>query len=441
MELNRNNLWDVGAHFGHHRSMWNPKMKKYIYGTRRNLHILDLKKTLDKIKALESFMQELATTQSRILFVGTKLQAQWVIQDAARRSGHFYVTERWLGGTLTNLSTIQLRIKRLWEIVRDERSGKLKLLPKKEQLLISKERAKLEKLFTGIKGMRELPKALFVIDANHEKIAVTEARKLNIPVIGLCDTNSDPDLVDYLIPANDDFYKSIALIVNYLVDYYGECAEQTYEPPQPQPEDFVVNNRKTRIQKTAFRHISQTRIFNRNNGYEPIVPLNVNKMEFLRSRVKFEPTNYQGLLEAGRNTATAIKAEKQVQLKPGQKVITFDQILEAQFLEDQARKAAEAAAATEDTNPSVQDKPAPPSSPTKDIAKPVAVEPSAPQSTFINEITVVDNNLDLTLSSLLMKDLRKLAHELNVPVANTKSKLIERLSRHLAINNDKIVIK
>jgi len=211
-------LLEAGSHFGHQTRRWNPKMKKYIYGARNGVYIVDLQKTVDLITVAYKAMKEIVDNGGKVLFVGTKKQCQEAIQAEALRSGSFYITNRWLGGTLTNFKTIQGRIRFLKELERREEEGELDLLPKVEAANLRKEKEKLSKNLDGIKEMRKVPNALFVVDPNVEHNAVLEARKLGIPVFAIVDTNSDPDLVDYVIPANDDAIRSVALILAVLAD-------------------------------------------------------------------------------------------------------------------------------------------------------------------------------------------------------------------------------
>ncbi|ALA97572.1 30S ribosomal protein S2 [Spiroplasma kunkelii CR2-3x] len=241
-ELTREMLWEAGAQFGHQTKRWNPKMKPHIYGEKNKIHIIDLQQTLWRLEDIKKLMASIAARKGKILFVGTKKQAKWIVKDAAERCECFYVNQRWLGGTLTNLKTIHLRVKRLWNIERQEKNGELKLLPKKEQMLIKKEKDKLEKFLGGIKGMKELPQALFVVDPKEEHIAVREARKLRISVIAICDTNVDPDPIDYIIPANDDTSRSIAIITHHIVDLYGDAMGIKMPEPQFKPSEFTRRN-------------------------------------------------------------------------------------------------------------------------------------------------------------------------------------------------------
>ena len=211
-------LLEAGAHFGHQTRRWNPKMKKYIYGARNSVHILDLSKTAECIEVAYKAMKTIVDEGGKVLFVGTKKQCVEAVEAEALRSGSFYITNRWLGGTLTNFRTIQNRIRFLKELERKEEEGELDLLPKKEAAELRKEKEKLNKNLAGIKEMRKVPNAVFVIDPRIEHNAVAEARKLNIPVFGIVDTNCDPDMVDYVIPANDDAIRSVSLILAVMAD-------------------------------------------------------------------------------------------------------------------------------------------------------------------------------------------------------------------------------
>ncbi len=216
-------LLEVGVHFGHQTKRWNPKMAPYIFTSRNGIYIIDLKKSSDKIDEAYAAMMDIVAKGGKVLFVGTKKQAQEAVQVEAERSGSFYVNSRWLGGTLTNFKTIQKRIRRLKELEKMEEDGTLELFTKKEAILLKKEQAKLEKNLGGIKEMRRLPSALFVIDPKVEHNAVAEARILGIPVFGIVDTNCDPDEVDYVIPANDDAIRAVKLIVAAMADAICEA--------------------------------------------------------------------------------------------------------------------------------------------------------------------------------------------------------------------------
>lgn len=211
-------LLEAGSHFGHQTRRWNPKMKKYIYGARNGVYIIDLGKTVSLIETAYAELKKIVDANGKVLFVGTKKQCQEIIKTEASRSGSFYINSRWLGGTLTNFKTISKRITYYKELERRDAEGELDLLPKKETVELRKEKAKLTKNLEGIKEMRRVPNAIFVVDPRVEHNAVMEARKLGIPVFGIIDTNSDPDMVDYPIPANDDAVRSISLILAVMAD-------------------------------------------------------------------------------------------------------------------------------------------------------------------------------------------------------------------------------
>ena len=211
-------LLDAGSHFGHQTRRWNPKMKPYIFGNRGDIYILDLKWTLIGLDQSYTFASSVARKGGTVLFVGTKKQAQEAVADAANRCGMPYVNSRWLGGMLTNFVTIRSRVNRMEELEAMEADGRMALLPKKEQILLRKELSKLQTNLNGIRNMKKVPDAIFVIDTNREQIAIHEAKRLGIPVIGTLDTNCDPDDVDYGIPANDDAIRSVRLLADFIAD-------------------------------------------------------------------------------------------------------------------------------------------------------------------------------------------------------------------------------
>ncbi len=211
-------LLEAGVHFGHQTRRWNPKMKRYIYGGRNGIYIIDLHQTLKLFDDAYAYVQELAQNNGKLLFVGTKKQAQDAVAEAAKRSRSYFVNSRWLGGMLTNYRTILTRIARLRELERMDAEGVLDSLPKKEAADLREERDRLERYLGGIKDMPGLPDAIFIVDLKKERIAVQEARKLGIPIIAIVDTNCDPDEVDYVIPGNDDAIRAIRLISNKIAD-------------------------------------------------------------------------------------------------------------------------------------------------------------------------------------------------------------------------------
>jgi small subunit ribosomal protein S2 len=212
------NLLEAGVHFGHQTRRWNPKMKPYIFTERSGIYILDLQRTLRELEASYAFTRSIASRGGSVLFVGTKKQAQEPIQSEAERSGMPYVNHRWLGGMLTNFVTMRGRVARMEQLEAMEADGRMATLPKKEQLLLRKELGKLQANLSGVRNMTSLPGAIFVVDTKREDIAIHEAQRLRIPIIGLVDTNADPDDVDYVIPANDDAIRSVGLMCRVIAD-------------------------------------------------------------------------------------------------------------------------------------------------------------------------------------------------------------------------------
>ena len=234
-------LLEAGVHFGHQTRRWNPKMAPYIYTERNGIYIIDLQKTVGMIDDAFDAVSDIAAQGGTVLFVGTKKQAQEAIRVEAERCGMFYVNERWLGGMLTNFKTIQSRIKRLKDIEKMEEDGTFDVLPKKEVIALKKELEKLEKNLGGIKEMRKLPDAVFVVDPKKEKICIQEAQKLHIPIIGICDTNCDPDDLDYIIPGNDDAIRAVKLIVSKMADAIVEANQgEEYEVPEEEVQEEAV---------------------------------------------------------------------------------------------------------------------------------------------------------------------------------------------------------
>ena len=235
-------LLEAGVHFGHQTRRWNPKMAEYIFQARNGIHIIDLQKSSKKLDEAYDFLKNQAEEGKTVLFVGTKKQAQECAKEAAEKCGMYYVNQRWLGGTLTNFKTIRNRIKRLTDIEKMQEDGTFEVLPKKEVILLKKEMEKLEKNLGGIKEMTEIPGVMFVVDPNKEKIAILEARKLGIPVIGLVDTNCNPEDVDYAIPGNDDAIRAVKLIMDVMANAViegrqGESMEQEVDDQEQMAED------------------------------------------------------------------------------------------------------------------------------------------------------------------------------------------------------------
>lgn len=224
-------LLEAGVHFGHQTRRWNPKMKKYIFVERNGIYIIDLQKTVKKLEEAYDFMRQVGQDGGKVLFVGTKKQAQDAIKEEAERSGNYYINQRWLGGTLTNFGTIQKRVARMKEIEKMEEEGIFDVLPKKEVMKLKKEHERLVKFLGGIRDMNELPDVMFVVDPRKERIAVAEARKLNIPIVGIVDTNCDPDEIDYVIPANDDAIRAVKLLTAKMADALIESKQGESEAP------------------------------------------------------------------------------------------------------------------------------------------------------------------------------------------------------------------
>ena len=274
-------LLEAGVHFGHQTRRWNPKMKPNIYAARNGVYIINLEKTQEQIETAYAALKQIAEDGGKVLFVGTKKQAQQIVMDEALRSGSFYVNQRWLGGLLTNFRTIQKRVKRLIEIEEMEANGSLDVYPKKEVAQIKKQKAKLENFLGGIKEMKKLPNAVFVIDPKEEHNAVAEAKKLGIPVFAMVDTNCDPEIVDFPIASNDDVMRSVKLVVELMADAIVEAkggllsvAHQVEEEADVTMEQVIINveeqiaeNERRRRQRNEERRAAQARRpFNKENG-------------------------------------------------------------------------------------------------------------------------------------------------------------------------------
>lgn len=229
-------LLEAGVHFGHQTRRWNPKMRKFIFTERNGIHIIDLRKTLDRLQQAQRAVREVVTGGERVLFVCTKQQLRGIIEEEAQRAGAFFVTERWLGGMLTNFQTIRKQIRRLKELERGQEENAFEFYTKKERLLLDRERQKLDRYFSGVKDMSRLPGAVFVVDAKREIIAVREAHRLGIPVIAITDTNADPDLIDYPVPGNDDAIRAVTLITKAMADAVETAKKEVPEEERKAPE-------------------------------------------------------------------------------------------------------------------------------------------------------------------------------------------------------------
>ena len=245
-------LLEAGVHFGHQTRRWDPKMAEYIFQARNGIHIIDLQKTSKKLDEAYSFMKEQAEEGKTVLFVGTKKQAQECIKDAAQKSGMYYVDQRWLGGMLTNFGTIRKRIDRLNELEAMQEDGTFDVLPKKEVIILKKEMEKLEKNLGGIKEMKEIPGVIFVVDPKKERIAILEARKLGIPVVGLIDTNCNPEDVDYAIPGNDDAIRAVKLITDVMASAIIEGKQgESFETASSEEQVQEVKEEPTSIEEVV----------------------------------------------------------------------------------------------------------------------------------------------------------------------------------------------
>lgn len=259
-------LLESGVHFGHQTKRWNPKMKEYIFASRDDIYIIDLQKTAEKLEEAYAVLLEISKNGGKTVFVGTRKQASEAIKEEAEKSESYYVAERWLGGTLTNFKTIRRRIKRMEEIEKMEEAGTFDILPKKEVAGLRKEYAKLDKILCGIRNMEKMPHAMVIVDPSKEEIAIREARRLRIPVFGIVDTNCDPDMVDYVIPANDDAIRAVKLIIGVLNNAIIEANGGTIT-------DYTSSNAEndSEIMKRAVESVKRKedkKPFRNNNNYD-----------------------------------------------------------------------------------------------------------------------------------------------------------------------------
>ncbi len=250
-DIGLDQLLEAGVHFGHQTRRWNPKMRPFIFTQRNGIHIIDLRKTLDRLETARQAVREVVLRGERVLFVCTKRQLRGVIEEEAQRSGSFFVTERWLGGMLTNFQTIRKQIRRLKELERGQEENAFEFYTKKERLLLERERAKLDKYLAGVKDMGRLPGAMFVVDAKRETIAVREAAKLGIPVIAIADTNADPDLIDYPIPGNDDAIRSVSLLTKAIADAVEQARREVPDDDRRRSEELEATTYSTETGETT----------------------------------------------------------------------------------------------------------------------------------------------------------------------------------------------
>jgi small subunit ribosomal protein S2 len=267
-------LLEAGVHFGHQTRRWDPRMRPYIFTERNGIHIIDLQQTVNKLNEAYNFVRDVATNNGTILFVGTKKQAQEAIETEAKRSEMYFVTQRWLGGMLTNFRTIQSRLKRLDELESSKAAGNFERLTKKEASLLEEEIVRLNRLLGGIKTMRRLPNAMFVIDPHKERLAVQEARRLEIPIVALLDTNCNPDEIDYPIPANDDAIRAVKLLSSKIADAVveGTNLRKAAEQPEVQEEEAVAETAFDQLDKDAKPEIAYSAPPNDSDvGEEPAI--------------------------------------------------------------------------------------------------------------------------------------------------------------------------
>ena len=248
--ISMNYLLEAGVQFGHQKRRWNPKMKEYIFTTRDDIYIIDLQKTVKKLEEAYEALKEIAQNEGKVLFVGTKKQAQEAAEECATRTNMYFINERWLGGTLTNFKTIRSRIRRMEEIEKMEEDGTFDALPKKEVIGLKKEYEKLNKNLRGIREMKKMPQAMVIVDPRKEEIAIKEARILGIPVFGVVDTNCDPDMVDYVIPGNDDAVRSVKLLIGALTNAIAEVNGNEVI-------DYITEDDKTAKEEVAAKEVKE----------------------------------------------------------------------------------------------------------------------------------------------------------------------------------------
>ena len=278
-------LLEAGVHFGHQTKRWNPKMKEYIYNSRDDIYIIDLQKTVEKMEEAYAALNKIASDGGKVLYVGTKKQAQEVCKEEAERSSMYYMTERWLGGTLTNFKTIRRRVNRLEEIEKMEKDGTFDKLPKKEVINLKKEYEKLNKNLCGIREMTKLPQAIIIVDSTKEYNAIREARKLHIPVFGLIDTNCDPDDVDYVLPGNDDAVRSIKVVLGSLTNAIIEANGGTIIDYVSE-DDRKVSKEKKEQKKETKEVKEETTIVEEVKEEKPELDLNILTVAELRELAK-----------------------------------------------------------------------------------------------------------------------------------------------------------
>ena len=307
--VSMNYLLETGVHFGHQKRRWNPKMKEYIFGSRDDIYIIDLQKTVKKLEEAYDALTKIAEDGGKVIFVGTKKQAGEAAKECAERTNMYYVTERWLGGTLTNFRTIRSRVKRLEELEKMASDGTYDLLPKKEVALLNKEYEKLNKYLCGIREMTELPKAVIIVDPNKEYNAIREAKKLNIPVFGIVDTNCDPDMVDYVIPGNDDAVRAVKVVLNALTNAIATVNGNEIV-------DVISEDEKTKEAIVSGEEEALEEKEKEENGEEEKKPAKVKKVKEEKVEVKEEPKKEKKVAKK----EVEVKEEKKVKAKKEEKV-------------------------------------------------------------------------------------------------------------------------
>ena len=408
-------LLEAGVHFGHQTRRWNPKMGRYIYTSRNGIHIIDLQKSSELIDKAYKALFDIAAEGGTVLFVGTKKQSQDPIKEAAVRSGQYFVTQRWLGGTLTNFKTIKRSIKKLHDLYKMESDGTFDVLPKKEVIGLRKDMARLEKFLGGIKDMKKIPAALFIVDPRKERNAILEARKLHIPVFGIVDTNCDPDDVDYIIPANDDALRSVRLIVNKMADAVVEAnggivIPIVQEPKREKPLDQRRYNNNRGDNRGNNRGSNRSYVKREDRVVKPVV---VKVEEKPVSTVAVKPVPTVAVKPA---PTVAVKPTPTVAVKPATKV---------------AAKPATKVAAKPATK--VAAKPAPKTVAAKPVKKAAKVVKATPVKKAPKVVVPVkkEAKASVDLKSMTVSDLKALAKEKKLSGYSKlrKAELVEELSK------------
>ena len=335
--VSMNYLLESGVHFGHQTKRWNPKMKEYIFSARDDIYIIDLQKTAKKIEEAYSAMKDIAANGGKVLFVGTRKQASEAIKEEAIRSNSYYVSERWLGGTLTNFRTIRRRVRRLEMIEKMEKDGTFDKLPKKEVIGLKKEYDKLNKLLCGIREMNRLPQAMFIVDPSKEDIAIREARKLHIPVFGIVDTNCDPDMVDYVIPANDDAIRAVKLITGVMANAIVEAnggKTVDYNKDEGKNDENIMEKALETVKKREDRPRNFDRKFadKRNNNkksFNKEVKKENPKKEVAKEEVKKEETVKEEKADLSKMTVAELREMAKAKEIKGYSTMKKAELLEA----------------------------------------------------------------------------------------------------------------